>query len=331
MNILILGLGSIGQRHLRNLRSVNKQFKFFSLRRKYITPLLDANNNSKKGNIEKTYKIKNFNNFKDIKNIDAAFICTPSKFHVIEAIKLLKKNINIFVEKPIGSSLKNINQLKNIIIKKPKLKSMMGFQLKFNPIILNLKKLILKKTIGKIYNIFVHHGEHIDDFHPYENYIKSYAARKELGGGVILTQIHELDYLSFLFDGFKIKIKKSFPSKISNLKINVEDNVTANLEVVKKNYKIKCLLHLNYYERPKKRLISLIGEKGKIECDLNSGKINIFKNKKIKSMLFKFDRNQIFINQVKYFINCIKKNKKIKKEYDLINGMQSLKLALKLK
>tara|TARA_A100001015_G_C15036196_1_gene736359 strand:+ start:3136 stop:4131 length:996 start_codon:yes stop_codon:yes gene_type:complete len=331
MNILILGLGSIGQRHLRNLKSISKKFKFFSLRRKYITPLLDKNNNYKKGSIENIYKIKNFRNFKEIKNINAAFICTPSKYHVVEAIELLKKNINIFVEKPIGSSLKKINQLKKIIHKKPKLKSMMGFQLKFNPIILSLKKLILKKTIGKLYNIFIHHGEHIDDFHPYESYVNSYAARKELGGGVILTQIHELDYLFFLFNGFKINVKKTYPSKISNLKINVEDNVTANLELVKKNYKIKCLLHLNYYERPKKRSILLIGEKGKIECDLNSGKIIIFKNNKTKSILLKFDRNQIFINQIKYFINCIKKNKKIKKEYDLLNGIKSLKLALKLK
>ena len=58
MNILILGLGSIGQRHLRNLRSIDKKLKFFTLRRRYITPLLDNKNRPKKGNIEKIYKSK---------------------------------------------------------------------------------------------------------------------------------------------------------------------------------------------------------------------------------------------------------------------------------
>ena len=90
MNVLILGLGSIGQRHLRNLRSIDKNIQFFTLRRKYITPLLNNKNIPRKGSIEKIYKIKNFKKFEEIKDIDAAFICTPSKFHVLEALKLSK-------------------------------------------------------------------------------------------------------------------------------------------------------------------------------------------------------------------------------------------------
>ena len=152
------------------------------------------------------------------------------------------------------------------MLNKPKIKTMMGFQLKFNPLILKLKQLIEINSIGKIYNIFIHHGEHINDFHPYEDYKVSYAAKKSLGGGVILTQIHEIDYLLFLFKKYKIKILDTFPSKISNLKIDVEDSLNANLKLEnKKNQKIFCSLHLNYFERPKKREIKLIGEKGKID------------------------------------------------------------------
>ena len=332
MNILILGLGSIGQRHLRNLRSIDKKLKFFTLRRRYITPLLDNKNRPKKGNIEKIYKIKNFKNFADVNGIHAAFICTPSKFHVSEALKLLKKDINLFIEKPLGSSLHKIDKLKKIILKKPKIKTMMGFQLKFNPLILKLKKLIESKSIGKIYNLFIHHGEHIDNFHPYENYKISYAAKKSLGGGVILTQIHEIDYLMFLFKDYKIKILHSFPSRISNLKIDVEDNVVANLKLQnKKKQIIVCSLHLNYYENPKKREIKLIGEKGKIECDLNKCEINIYKKNTLKKIKFKINRNEIFKNQIKYFLSCIKNDRKIDQNFDVINGIKSLTTALRLK
>ena len=332
MNVLILGLGSIGQRHLRNLRSLDKKIKFFSLRRKYSTPFLNNKNQIKKGDLESLYKIKNFKNFKEIKNIDVAFICTPSKFHVSEAIKLLKKDINLFIEKPLGSSLKNISELKKIIKKKHNLKTMMGFQLKFNPIILKLKKLISNNTIGKIYSVHIHHGEHIDDFHPYEKYNISYAARKELGGGVVLTQIHEIDYLIFLFKKHKIKVLNKFSSKISNLNINVEDNSVAYLKLEdKKKKKILCSLHLNYFERPKKREITLIGENGKITCDLNKCEINIFKINRLKKIKFKFNKNDIFKKQIKYFLNCIKNKRRIDKDYDVINGIRSLKLALKLK
>ena len=332
MNILILGLGSIGQRHLRNLRSIDKKLKFFTLRRRYITPLLDNKNRPKKGNIEKIYKIKNFKNFADVNGIHAAFICTPSKFHVSEALKLLKKDINLFIEKPLGSSLHEIDKLKKTILKKPKIKTMMGFQLKFNPLILKLKKLIESNSIGKIYNLFIHHGEHIDNFHPYENYKISYAAKKSLGGGVILTQIHEIDYLMFLFKDYKIKILHSFPSRISNLKIDVEDNVVANLKLQnKKKQIIICSLHLNYYENPKKREIKLIGEKGKIECDLNKCEINIYKKNTLKKIKFKINRNEIFKNQIKYFLSCVKNDREIDQNFDVINGIKSLTTALRLK
>ncbi len=335
MNILFLGLGSIGQRHLRNVYKINKKTNFFAIRKKYFTPLLTNKNQSIRGDIEKKYKIKVFKSLKDFKrekiNINAAFVCTPSKFHIDETIWLMKNNINVFVEKPLGSSLKNIQILKKLIASKPKILNMMGYQLKFNPIILKLKKILEKKIIGDVYNIFISHGEHIDDFHPYEGYINSYAARKELGGGVVLSQIHEIDYLIFLFEKYKIKIVNSITSYLSDLKLNVEDNSVSNLLLLKGKKKTLCTVYLNYFERPKRRQLLLIGKKGKIECDLNQGKIKIFKNRKIKEFNFKFDRNDIFIKQVKYFLERVKNNKKIENKYNVVNGIKSLQLALKLK
>jgi len=115
MNILILGLGSIGQRHLRNLYHLDKKINFFAVRKKFSTPLLTNKNEALNGDIKKVYNIKYLRKLDDVKKeklkIDAAFVCTPSKFHVDEAIWLIKNNINIFVEKPLGSSLKNINKL----------------------------------------------------------------------------------------------------------------------------------------------------------------------------------------------------------------------------
>ncbi len=335
MNILFLGLGSIGQRHLRNVYKLNKKTNFFAIRKKFFTPLLTNKNKAISGNIEKKYKIitfKNLNEFKKSgKKIDAAFICTPSKFHVDEAIWLIKNNINVFVEKPLGSSLKNINKLKKLIKSKPQVKCMMGYQLKFNPIILKLKDLIKRNTIGQIYNIFISHGEHINDFHPYEDYKHSYAARKELGGGVVLSQIHEVDYLLFLFEKYKIKIINSITSYVSDLKINVEDNLISNSLLKKDKKKTICTMYLNFFEKPKRREILLVGKSGKIECDLNKGNIKIYKNNSVKEFKFKFDRNKIFVKQVKYFLAKIVSKKKIEDKYNISNGIKSLEISLKLK
>lgn len=335
MNILILGLGSIGQRHLRNLRKIDKKINFYAVRKKFFTPHLDNKNKVIKGDIKKKFNIMYLKNLdqinKDRLSIDAAFVCTPSKFHIDEAIWLAKNNINIFVEKPLGSSLKNLNILTKLITKKKNYQHMMGFQHKFNPIILKLKSLLKKKVIGEPYFVGIHHGEHIKDFHPYEDYKKSYAARKVLGGGVILSQIHELDYMIFLFDDYKIKFQNSIVGKISDLDIDVEDTCAAQFLLSQKNKKIICQIHTNFYEKPKKRQINIIGKRGKIFCDLNSGKIIKFSNNKKKSFHFKIERNKIFLNEIKYFIKHVKKNKKIDKKLDLLNGAKSLRLAMELK
>ena len=179
--------------------------------------------------------------------------------------------------------------------------------------------------------MITHHGEHINDFHPYEDYKNSYAARKELGGGVVLSQIHEIDYLLFLFEKYKVKIINTVTSYISDLKINVEDNLISNFLLKKAKKKTICTMYLNFFEKPKRREILLIGKKGKIECDLNKGKIKINKNNSVKEFAFKFDRNKIFIKQVKYFLTRVKSNKKIEEKYNILNGIKSLEISLKLK
>ena len=78
-------------------------------------------------------------------NLDAGIICSPSSFHVKESIKLLKQRINIFVEKPLGSNLSNIKNLEKTLITSKKI-NMMGYQLKFCPIINSLKNIIKIKT-----------------------------------------------------------------------------------------------------------------------------------------------------------------------------------------
>jgi len=335
MNILILGLGSIGQRHLRNLRKIDQNIKFFIIRKKFKTPLLNNNNKVIRGDINKKFDLTILKNIKELKSVNhkihAAFICTPSKFHIREAIELVRQNIHIFIEKPLGSNYKNLSLLENLLQKKPKIKHMMGYQLKFNPILNRLKNIIQNKILGRIYSVLIHQGEHLEDFHPYEDYSKLYAAQKKLGGGVILTQIHEIDYILYLFNKYKIKLLNCTSSKISKLKINVEDYVFANFKLYNNKTQFICSLYQNYFERPKSRKIILIGEKGKIECDLNKEKIYIFKKNFCKKINFKINRNQIYLNQVRYFINCVKKNKKINQIYDVFNGIKSLKTALEMK
>ena len=337
MNILIIGLGSIGQRHLRNLKLIEPKAKFYALRKKNTKPLLNNyGNRAIKGDIKKKYLLKYIKNLDEINikkiNIDCAFVCTPTALHISQVTWLVKNNINCFVEKPLSSSLRNINELERLLKKKDKLISMMGFQLRFNPIMLYLENIFKKKSpVGNILTFHAHHGEHIADQQPYENYADTYSARKDLGGGLILNQSHEWDYMLNLFTDYKFIKKSFFSSKLSNLNINVEDVFTGSFLLKKDHNKMLCTINLNFLERPKKWKINLIGEKGSIEICLNTNKICIFKDKKKIIKKFKFKKNDIFLKEVKFFISKIKSKKKISNDLSLLHGIKVLKFALELK
>ena len=335
MNILIIGLGSIGQRHLRNLKLIEPKAKFYAIRVKKNVPLLNHSNMAIKGDIKKKYSIQYFKTLSKIyKNnikIDCAFVCTPSSKHISQVIELLKYNIPCFVEKPLGSSLKRLTELE-VLLKKKKIVTMMGYQLRFNPLIQYLEKIIKKKSpIGRPLSAHIHHGENIEDFHPYENYKISYAANKKLGGGVILTQIHEIDYFLYLFEKYDVIHSSFTSSKISDLDINVEDVFSSNFLLKKNKTKVICSINLNFFERPKKRKFYLIGKKGSLVACFNSNTIRINKNKRKEVKKFKFKKNDIFIKELKFFISRVKSKRMIPNSLNLYNGIKTLRFALKLK
>ncbi len=332
MNILIIGLGSIGQRHLRNIHKLYPKTNFFSYRRSFKTPSLNNFNQVKKFDLKSKFKINYINSLNNLKkyNINSAFICTPSSFHVTETIKIIEQDINVFVEKPLGSSLKNIKKLQNIL-KSKKIISMVGFQMRFCPLIKNLKKIINSNHFGALNQISIHHGENINNFHKYENYKDLYAAKKKLGGGVILTQIHELDYMLYLLENYKMKKIISHNIRTSNLNIDVEDTLNSIFLFESKKNKLVCNLHLNYYEQPGKRQITLIFENGKVTADLNNKKL-LFQNKLKKSVKkFTYQRNDLFLSEIKYFFDHVKNKRKISDSLNLNNGIKTLELAVKLK
>ena len=208
---------------------------------------------------------------------------------------------------------------------------MMGYQLKFCPIINKIKKIVGSNKYGNPLYVSVHHGEHIKNFHKYEKYNTFYASKKNLGGGVVLTQIHEIDYLIYIFNKYKIKQTKSLTEKVSNLKINVEDTIAASILFENKKKKFLCNLSMNFYELIRRREIYVIFEKATLKADLINQTIEIKSEKTSNIKKFKYQRNDLFIKELKFFINKIKNKKIIDNRYNIFNGIKTLKIALTIK
>ena len=206
---------------------------------------------------------------------------------------------------------------------------MVGYQLRFHPCYKLLKKLISEGVIGKLLSVHAEVGEYLPDWHKYEDYRQMYASRKDLGGGVVLSQIHEIDYLYDLF-GMPDRVA-ALGGHLSELEIDVEDNVDVLLEM---SFKGKCLpvsLHMDYIQRPPSRGCKIIGELGKIAMDLAGLKVIVEVPGKEKEIhdFSRLERNQLFIDEIDHFFNCIT----IRQQpvAAIKDGLNSLKIALAIK
>jgi predicted dehydrogenase len=316
MKAIVVGFGSIGQRHVRNL------LKFKDIEIIICTKRTRIN-------------LKNKNRIKVFKSLeksldekpDIGFITNETSLHVPTCIKLASRGIDLFIEKPLSNSDKEIKKMLKIV-KNKKIVTLIGCNLRFNPFIQKIKELISTNQIGRIISIQVNCGTFLPDWHPYEDYRFSYAARKELGGGVILTVIHEIDYLYWFFGD--VKEIFSISGKFSDLSLNVED-LSASLLRFKNN--IIAELHLDYFQRPDSRSCKIIGTKGVIQWDEESNLVKLYnaeKRKWINKIKIKnYDYNDEYIKEITHFIRCVKTRKNsINSIYE---GVKTLQIALAIK
>ena len=319
INVLIAGYGSIGKRHLENFL----QFKDIQLI--VYTKRSDLQLLKKKG-------IKVSSSLTEClkENQDVGVVTNETSLHIPIAIKLAEEGLDLFLEKPLSNSLKGVEKLR-AIVKKKKLITQMGCNLRFHPCIKKIKSLIEQKKIGKIISAQVQNCSYLPDFHRWEDYRKSYAARKDLGGGVILTQIHEIDYMYWFFQ--EVENVVSMSGKFSALDVTAEDYMSSLLQF--KN-KIIGELHMDYFQRPSFRSCKIRGTKGEIYWNSDNNCVNIFNMNKRKwetkfdnGFSHNLDTYASYVEELKHFLKCVKHRKETIN--DLEQGIATLKIALAIK
>ena len=296
LKILIVGYGSIGKRHTENLINIaNFEIIVFTKNKESLKLIKEG--------------VKIYTSFEDAlkEKPDISIICNETSFHVDAAIKLAKINSHLFIEKPLSHSLVNLTKLLKIV-KEKKLITMVGCNMRFHDGIKSIKKLLDKNELGQIFSVIAENGSYMPDWHPEEDYHISYASNKKLGGGVVLTQIHEIDYLFWFFG--RVSTVSSISDKLSDLQLDVEDFSST---IIKFKNNIIAQIHLDYYQKPSVRTCKIIGKKGIIIWNYENNHLQIFKNstKKFSTKLIdkKFNRNKMYVEELKYFLNCVIKKK----------------------
>ena len=271
--LAIIGYGSIGMRHAEILKK-NFVLRVFSKRK----------HKNKK-------EISFFDNINEcLEGCDFAFICSNTSEHMSHINICLKKNIHIYCEKPISSNLYGINNLSK---KKffNKCQIYLGYQLRFDYLVLKAKKIIEEKKFGKLlhYRGFV--GQNLTTWRQNIHYTKSNSFSKEKGGGVLLELIHDLDLIFYLLS--EIKFFSGFSSRILFKNSDVEDIASINF---KTKSGVVGNIFLDMVSPSHKREIQLTFEKKILNLDLVNSTISEISNKKTyKSHVVNNERNKIFL------------------------------------
>lgn len=303
MKILIIGLGSIAKRHISVLRQILPNSELFALRSNKDAPVYDH--------------VKNLYRIEEIKDYDFRFviISNPTIYHKDTIKKLIQFKLPLFIEKPVHASLDLDNILQKI--KKEKIKTYIACNLRFLDTLKYLKEQILFGETKKINEVNVYCGSYLPEWRPDQNFRDIYSANAELGGGVHLDLIHELDYTYWLF-GKPKKVFRFF-SKQSSLNISAYDYANYLLE-----YDGFCVnIILNYFRRDAKRNIELVFEDETLNVNLLNNKIES-KNK----IIFSSDQRiyDTYELQMQYFIDTI--NKDLKPFNTIEEGYEVLKIGL---
>ena len=333
MKILMIGLGGIGQRHTRNLRALlgdSVEIIAYRTRRltHVVTPTMGAD---AERNVEEVYNITSFDSLAEAlaQKPDMAFVCNPSSLHVEVTRACLLAGCDVFLEKPLADSLDGTAELVEIAWQK-NLIAMVGYQLRFHPCVKKLQQVVGSGELGSLLAVRSTIGEYLPNWHPYEDYRAMYAARAELGGGVVLTQIHELDFLYSIFGA---------PSRVyavgghwSDLEVDVEDTASSLMEVPWQGRRLPIQLHTDYLQSPPNRQTEVIGDHGRAVMDLNAQTVSVYQRNVPQPEVFRvenFDRNELFLDQTRHFLQCVETREK--PVVDLADGIQSLRMALAIK
>lgn len=332
MKFLMIGLGSIGQRHLRNIKRVYGDgaeviaYRVRGLKRTFSDTMQIRENVS----LEEEFGITSYTSLADALACkpDVAFITNPTNLHIACAIECAKAGCHLFLEKPVSDSLKGLDELTRIV-KEKDIRVFVGYQNRLHPAIRKLRELLTEDALGEILNVRAVVGERLTTMHTYENYKDTYMARKDMGGGVVTNQmVHELDYLYSLFGAPKDVY--ALGGVIGNLGIDVEDNCEAVYTACYKERSFPVSVHADFYQSPPERFVQVVGTKGKARADIIGNEIEWTVDDKTSRLTYDgFQRNDMFIEELKLFMESVEQDKP--PAISLEDGIVSLKMAMAAK
>lgn len=313
MRFLVIGCGSIGRRHTKNLLSLGHKVCVY-----------DANQ-ERMGSLVKECGVSVYDFKSKHKAFDAWVVCTPPVYHIPFAFEALEHNAHIFIEKPLSHNLDKVDELFDRATNENRVVQV-GYQFRFNEGLKLMKKLIDEKHIGKLQTVEAVFSKWLLDWHPYEDYRNLYTCHLDQGGGILLDASHEVDYVLWLVNN-TVKKVDCIAERASNLETDVED--IADMKVEFENG-VRASIHLDMLRHEHARYCMVLGSEGtmihnflqtprKIDCALSHHGLHSYP----------IPENDPYLDEMKHFIAHIESGKI--PQNSLVSAKRTLEIVLAAK
>jgi predicted dehydrogenase len=293
-DILIAGLGSIGRRHLANLRALGwRHLRLYRTGR-------STQSDGELAGIPVDHDLATALARQPV----AVIVSNPSALHVPLALEAARAGAHLLIEKPLSNDMTGVGELESLVAA-GRLTALIGFQLRFNPGLRQIRAWLRAGAIGTVVSAQVHWGEYLPGMHPWEDYHVGYAARADLGGGVLLTLCHPFDYLRWLIG--ELTDVSAIESRSDNLRLSVDTcvDVTARFACGASAH-----VHLNFVERPMNHQLTVIGTEGTITWNHADSAAHRYSTAagRWETLLAPdgFEREWMFLEEMRHFLECLR-------------------------
>ena len=236
---------------------------------------------------------------------EAVLVCSPTAYHLPQAMDAVQRGMHVFIEKPMSHSLEGIDDLINAA-EGAGLVVLVACNLRFLPSLQLVKQFLDEGKVGKPLASRAYGGFYLPYWRPNTDYRLGYGARSDLGGGVILDFIHELDYLRWFF-GHPSEVF-CWTGKFSSLEIDTEDIASMLLRFPES---LVAQLQLDYLQPTYRRGMEIIGEEGTIVWDFASQSVKLYGRDNNRYQVFleniNTELNSMYVLEMEHFVRCIQR------------------------
>lgn len=296
LKVLVVGCGSIGRRHARNLRILGVDH-ISALDRvpSLAQALAEEVGGTCYGDLDEALG----------GSPDAVLICTPPQSHLTMAEAFTDARCALFIEKPLAHTAQETDSFVRLN-ERVEVVTMVACNMRFHHGPATLYRLVREGVLGKVTGALIEAGQYLPEWRPNVDYRDTYSAHRGAGGGALLDFVHEFDYATWIF-GFPDTVQCR-AGRFGDLDLDVEDSADV---IMGAEGGASTTIHVDYIQRSYSRSCKIIGTEGTLVW--NAGVGITWYGAESRTRQFEepagYSMDNMYIEELRHFLDCVREER----------------------